>query len=198
MKDTLLYFWGILALCTSQGLRQIPVQNFTHLPIPPVSKSTVKPPVISIELLSCSLPTRWYRQCQVLWNSSKWKMLHECTHLLWLFYWLCWSQQPPVIFWTFFVGKYFGKGRKLAEEALSNHFFCKENQSHVPWSAWERGWSKSNHIAFLHSRAQSSTQGMLILWALQHVHLWSVLPELSFPLTASTIARHVGSADQAL
>lgn len=132
MKDALLYFWGILAgLYTHpQGPGQIPGQNFTHHPIPHVSKSTIKPPVISIELLSASLPTRWDRQCQVLWNSLKWKMLHECMHLLWLFYLLRWSQQLPAIFWTFFVGKYFGKGRKLAEEVSSNHF-CKGDQSHV-------------------------------------------------------------------
>lgn len=174
MEDALLYFWGILAgLYTHpQGPGQIPGQNFTHHPIPHVSKSTIKPPVISIELLSASLPTRWDRQRQVLWNSLKQKMLHECMHLLWLFYLLRWSQQLPAIFWTFFVGKYFGKGRKLAEEVSSNHF-CKGDQSHVPWHGWGRGWSKSNHTAFPHSRAQSSTWGMLlfILWALQHVHL---------------------------
>lgn len=31
-----------------------------------------------------------------------------------------------------FVGKYFGKGMKLAEEASSNHFFCKGVLSYVP------------------------------------------------------------------
>lgn len=110
-------------------------------------------------------------------------MLHECMYLLWLFYLLCRSQKLPVIFCTIFAGQHFEKGRKLAQEVSSNHFFPNGDPKPRSWSRWRRGWLKSN------SRAQSSTQGTLlfILWALQHIQLRFVPSELSFPLTACTI-----------
>lgn len=41
------------------------------------------------------------------------------------------SQKVPAIFWTVFAGKHCGKGRMLAEEVFSNHFFPNGDQSHV-------------------------------------------------------------------